>query len=101
LFFSVGKENGSVTSLAMYTLRKIFALSLYHCCHVKAPMLSRFVTIDLDVAVNKIQMVNATMKMQQYFPFFTAANLQNISLLFEKCNVVRSSNKLSYIFVRL
>jgi hypothetical protein len=46
-------------------------------------MLSRFVTIDLDVAVNKTQMLNPAIKMQQYFPFFTVAKLQHVSLLFE------------------
>jgi len=64
-------------------------------------MLSLFITVDLNVAVNKIQMLNVGMKMQEFFPFFTVAKLQNISLLFEKCNVLRSSNKLSNSFVRL
>jgi len=63
-------------------------------------MLSLFIAVDLNVAVNKIQMLSVGMKMQQCFPIFTVAKLQNISLLYEKCNVVRSSYKINS-FVRL
>jgi hypothetical protein len=47
-------------------------------------MLSLFSTVDLDVAVNKKQKLNVVMETRQYFPFFTVATLQNISLLREK-----------------